>query len=133
MRLNVSQAARAAGVSRGTIYHRIKKGSLSSEKGDDGRTYIQIAELQRVFGSLVIDGVNDVQKPVSIEQSSVQEVEVLRVEVRMLGEQARKAEERELELRGQVQTMLDVLKAQTRLLQAPGQEDRRRRRWWLFG
>jgi len=132
MRLNVSQAAKAASVSRGTIYHRIKKGSLSSEKGDDGRTYIQIAELQRVFGSLVIDGVNDAQKPVSIEQSGVQEIEALRVEVRMLREQARKAEERELEARGQVQTMMDVLKAQTRLL-APGREERRWRRWWPFG
>jgi len=133
MRLNVSQAAKAASVSRGTIYHRIKKGSLSSEKGDDGRTYIQIAELQRVFGSLVIAGVNDVQKQVTVEQLGVQEVEALRVEVRMLREQARKAEERELELRDQVQTMMDVLKAQTRLLEAPGQAERRRRRWWPFG
>jgi len=132
MRLNVSQAAKAASVSRGTIYHRIKKGSLSSEKGDDGRTYIQVAELQRVFGSLVIDGVNDVQKQVTVEQSSVQEIEGLRVEGRMLLARARMAEERELELRGQVRELMNVLKAQTRLL-APGQEDRRRRRWWPFG
>ncbi|MGN7614026.1 hypothetical protein ACQZV8_18305 [Magnetococcales bacterium HHB-1] len=55
--LNVSQAAKVAGVSRTTIYNSIKNGSLSATNsyGTDGSTkgkLIESSELLRVFGTL---------------------------------------------------------------------------------
>lgn len=52
--LSVTEAAEAAGVSRTTIYERVRAGELS--KSADG---IDTAELLRVFGSLVSTGTDD--------------------------------------------------------------------------
>jgi len=131
-RLNISQAARAAGVSRGTLYNHIKKGRLSVEKGDDGRTYVQVAELQRVFDTLNVE-------QVSIEQSHSVNVPALDAGQQALVDALRR--ENEL-LRNQLEqanieklALLDVLKSQTRLLQAPRDalaegNKPRQRRWW---
>ena len=147
-RLNVSQAAKAAGISRSSIYAHIKKGRLTATKGEDGRVYIDVAELQRVYSNLKIEGVSGGVQSVQLDASggvhgvhaSGVELETLRVENRLLREQLRKAEEREQEARQEVRDLLDVVKSQTRLLQAPGQDEasgqgvapgrRGGRRWW---
>src|SRR5947199_5147481 len=48
-KLSQGQAARAAGVSRTTIWRAMKDGRLSYDKGPDGSFHIDLSELVRVF------------------------------------------------------------------------------------
>jgi len=131
MRLNISQAARAAGVSRGTLYNHIKKGRLSVEKGDDGRTYVQVAELQRVYDTLHVEQVSTLSTEqshsVNVDAGQQALVDALRRENELLRNQLEQANIEKLSL-------LDVLKSQARLLEAPRDAQAggkpRRRRWW---
>ena len=50
--LTFSQAIRAAGVARSTIYRYVKDGKLSATRFPDGRRGIDTAELERLFGPL---------------------------------------------------------------------------------
>ena len=52
-KLSQGQAARAAGVSRTTIWRAIKDGRLSYEKAADGSFQIDLSELARVFPDAV--------------------------------------------------------------------------------
>jgi Helix-turn-helix domain len=54
-KVNISQAAQMAGVSRPTIHKKINAGKLSVEKVD-GKTLIDVSELERVFETLVPPG-----------------------------------------------------------------------------
>ncbi len=54
-KVNISQAAHMAGVSRPTIHKKINTGELSTEKAN-GKTFIDVSELERVFGTLVTPG-----------------------------------------------------------------------------
>jgi hypothetical protein len=54
-KVNVSQAAQMAGVSRSTIHKQLNAGKLSAERLD-GKTLIDVSELERVFGTLVPPG-----------------------------------------------------------------------------
>lgn len=49
MRLTISEAARRAGVDRGTMHRKLKAGEISKSEGNDGKPYIDLAELCRVF------------------------------------------------------------------------------------
>ena len=51
-KLNISQAARAAGVSRRTFYRHIEIGKVSCEQGINGEPLIDLSEMQRVYGEL---------------------------------------------------------------------------------
>ena len=50
--LSITEAAKAAGISRPTLYRRIKSGHLSTARQPDGTKGIDSAELLRVFGTL---------------------------------------------------------------------------------
>ena len=50
--LTFSQAIRASGASRSTVYRYVKDGKLSATRFPDGRRGIDTAELERVFGPL---------------------------------------------------------------------------------
>jgi choline dehydrogenase-like flavoprotein len=52
MKLNISQAAKAAGVDRSTIQRKIKSGNLSATLDTVGNKLIDPAELERVFGEI---------------------------------------------------------------------------------
>jgi len=52
MKLNISQAAKAAGVDRSTIQRKIKSGKLSATVDMDGNKLIDPVELERVFGEI---------------------------------------------------------------------------------
>lgn len=51
-KLNITQAAKAAGISRNTLYAHIRSGKISCEKDKSGNKSIDISELQRVYGSI---------------------------------------------------------------------------------
>ena len=50
--LTITEAAKAAGISRPTLYRRIKSGHLSTVRQPDGTKGIDSSELVRVFGVL---------------------------------------------------------------------------------
>jgi len=138
MKLTISQASRATGVARGTLYTHIKKGRLSAEPDEFGRIYVQVAELERVYGTLKSpkastlsieqSGVNTEQsQSVNVDAHQQALVDALRRENELLRNQLDQAHAEKLGL-------LDVLKSQARLLQAPrdaeAESKPRRRRWW---
>lgn len=51
-KLNLSQAAKATGKNRTTIWRHVKSGKLSSERDIDGMPFIDTSELLRVYGEL---------------------------------------------------------------------------------
>ena len=53
--LTITDAAKAAGISRPTLYRRIKSGQLSTVRQSDGTKGIDSVELLRVFGTLQVD------------------------------------------------------------------------------
>lgn len=50
MKVNISQAAEMAGVTRATLYRHIEKKGISVEKDDDNNPRIDVSELVRVYG-----------------------------------------------------------------------------------
>tara|TARA_R110002124_G_scaffold266813_2_gene433833 strand:- start:21375 stop:21989 length:615 start_codon:yes stop_codon:yes gene_type:complete len=53
MQLTITQAAKMANVSRATIYNDIESGELSFELGAKNKKMINVAELERVYKSLI--------------------------------------------------------------------------------
>ena len=49
-KVNISQAAEMAGVTRATFYRHIDKKGISMEKDEDGNPLVDISELARVYG-----------------------------------------------------------------------------------
>jgi hypothetical protein len=64
-RLNVSQAAKAIGKARSTLNRDIANGKVSVTRNGTGQPYIDIAELERVYGSVDI---RTLTEPVQIGQ-----------------------------------------------------------------
>jgi hypothetical protein len=58
-RLNVSQAAKAVGKARSTINRDIENGKVSVSRNGKGQPYIEIAELERVYGEVSIETVTE--------------------------------------------------------------------------
>jgi len=138
MKLTISQASRATSKPRGTLYAHIKKGRLSAEQDEFGRIYVQVVELERVYGTLNSpntstlsteqSGINTEQfQNVTVDTGHQAVVDALRRENELLRNQLDQANQEKLGL-------LDVLKSQTLLLQAPrdaqAEGKPRRRRWW---
>lgn len=48
-RVSISEAAERAGVSRVTMHRALKAGTISKETGDDGKPFVYLSELARVF------------------------------------------------------------------------------------
>ena len=68
--LTITEAAKAAGISRPTLYRRIKSGQLSTVKQPDGTKGVDSSELVRVFG--VLRAVTD--HSVNIEHHKIEDV-----------------------------------------------------------
>jgi len=89
--LNMSEAARAAGVSRGQLYRLVESGRISATKRPNGQQGIDTAELLRVFGALQGTGQADrmnSSRPSGagqlVQQETVRRVSELEAEVRRL-------------------------------------------------
>lgn len=83
MKLNKYQAAKAAGISRTTLDRHIKEGKLSVGKDGTGKIVIDVAELERVYNEVDINGtsqnVSGEQNDTSNDNKAVQpELEILR-------------------------------------------------------
>jgi hypothetical protein len=116
MFLNVSQAAKLAGVTRNTIYRALKSGRMSqTERG------IDLAELERCFGPLKAD---TAQQPEAVRDAQQEQIlsvmaehsAMLREQLEFTKAQLEAAQERERRL-------LDIVEQQSRLLaHQPAQE-----------
>jgi predicted site-specific integrase-resolvase len=51
-KVNLTQGAKMAGISRSTLNRHIKEGKVSKAKGIDGKPCVDTSELQRVYGDL---------------------------------------------------------------------------------
>ncbi|RUQ34617.1 MAG: hypothetical protein EKK71_16000 [Candidatus Competibacteraceae bacterium] len=66
MRMNINQAAKAVGVARSTLYRDIQEGKVSVGKDGRGKPYVDVAELERAYGSVTL---SDTSETVSIGQT----------------------------------------------------------------
>ena len=116
-KISVTEALKLVSVSRTTIYADMEKGTLSYELNAKGRKLIDVAELQRVYGTLE-NGDNPEQKqtphldtsqhngthPIPTENDS-EIVRLLKEQVELLQTEVSVARERE-------QNLMDMLKTE---------------------
>ena len=146
-KLNITDAAKAADISRTTMYAHIKKGKVSCEEDEEGNKWLDISELERVYGKLNTPNVQqDVQvnnaeqglTPSETGRIAVMEREIEHLNAQLKTEQERRqqAESREEEIKAEKTRLLGIIEKQTYLLAAPeGREDSTKTGFWkrLFG
>lgn len=150
-KLNMSEAARAAGITRATLYRHIDKGKLSKEEDSDGNPVIDMSEMLRVYPKLNTnykrDTANDsASKPVFYSGQNTGGTGLLQLRLEQAErerdterERREQAEVRERETKEEVQRLIGVIETQSRQLVAPREEAMTpplaRRRFWgrLFG
>ena len=120
--LNFSQASRATGASRSTLYRYIEEGKISVVRLPNGKRGIDVTELERVFGPLKpLDtspkkrGKTD-KTQVDIFQDRSEVIELLRQQVELLERELTSAKEEKARL-------LDLL--EQRLLESPRDKHRK--------
>lgn len=91
-KLNISHAAKAAGIARRTLQRHIEKGKVSYETGKHGRKLIDTAELIRVYGDLKARGTDGAMRQAGhVAQQTAPddapEIFLLRQQVAMLEKQ----------------------------------------------
>jgi hypothetical protein len=141
-RLNVSQAAKAVGKARSTLNRDIDAGKVSVTRNVKGQPFIDVAELERVYGRMV----QTLTDPVPIghaetsqnsDNVAVAEIQMLRDRLSVL-EQERHREREQLtdrieDLRQERDRLLKVIEEQAgsvRLL--TDQRQSKRRHWWQW-
>lgn len=113
--LNLTAAARAAGINRSTITRALKSGRLSATTNAQGERCIDTAELIRVFGPLQSTGAPD--KRDAIDEKLV---ELLQAQLHLSQEREREGRERETRLLAMLEAeQLARRELETRLLTAP--------------
>jgi hypothetical protein len=137
-KVNISQAAHMAGVSRPTIHKKINAGELSVDKAN-GKTFIDVSELERVFGTLVTPGTPKpnrkdlhVETPqvVTILQSQIDRLQHEIDAIRQERDSERRAREREeAEHRAERERLYGIIEKQTLLLPTP--KDPEEKKGWL--
>ena len=138
-KLNLTQAAQAAGIARGTLYRHIKGGKVACEENGNGERVIDTSELLRVYKTLNSSETfqEDVQ-PAEIEQHKTprdvpllqQEAGFLRQRVAELEQDRAERKEREKSLQDTISKQQDTISRQQQaLLPAP----KKRGFFGLFG
>lgn len=123
MFVSISEAARLAKCSRGTLYKKIKAGELSST--DDG---IDVAELERVFGRLrgvpdeQIDVSSVVQEPIIQYVTDDRLVESLKEQVSFLRVQLEQEKNNSERLLGVIEQQVRLLEHKPIPQEEPGYE-----------
>ena len=124
MKLNITDAAKAIGKPRSTLYRHIKKGKISSDEDGQGNTVIDVSELQRVYGKLNMTATDsDTERSEALHQSaplqSAAEIELLQLRLEHAEKQRDSEKERRERAEGEVERLLSIVEVQTRQLAAP--------------
>jgi predicted site-specific integrase-resolvase len=131
-KLYVAQIPKHFKVSRGTLYRDIRKGRISAETNDKGRTLVDLSELERVYQPRQKGDVSQAASPAHYE--SVHGNSTLRREVELLRE--RLAENAIVidDLRSERDRLISLIEEQAttvKLLTDERQkEPKPKRRWW---
>ena len=108
--ITISEAAKRDYASRATLQRHIKSGKLSVAREDNGFKYIQIAELERVYGATGVSRqASATPKSTSKNSDLMAELAVAQKELEMLRDQNEEYREREKRL-------MDTVEAQQRML-----------------
>ena len=108
--ITISEAAKRDYASRATLQRHIKSGKLSVAREDNGFKYIQIAELERVYGATGVSRqASATPKSASKNSDLAAELAVAQKELEMLRDQNEEYREREKRL-------MDTVEAQQRML-----------------
>ena len=127
-RLNVSHAAKAAGIARRTLQRHIEKGKVSYETGKHGRKLIDTAELIRVYGDLKAPVADGAVRQVG--QAAHQTAPDVTPEILLLRQQVTTLEKQLDETKRDKDRLLTIVEQQTYLL--THQPPKRRSVWqWL--
>lgn len=92
MKYNITQAAKVVGVSRSTLNRDIKNGKVSTVINAKGKPEIQIAELERVYGTVTLsdsthsDTVKQVRTPENGTDNRVLETKIESLEQQLARE-----------------------------------------------
>lgn len=127
MKLTTQQAAQATSKSRSTIWRAAKSGKVSAERTATGDFVIEVAELERVFGSL--------NRPATSHHGSIKQLEtatetsVLRREVDLLREQIDALRADKADLQAERDRLLTIVEGHQRLL-TNQRSSRHRWPWW---
>jgi chromosome segregation ATPase len=72
-KLSISEAHRATGKARSTIERHIADGLLSAEMNESGRAFIDVSELQRVYGGVDLAAIKKAkEKPASLQSTTTE-------------------------------------------------------------
>ena len=127
-KLNMSQAARAAGKSRKTLYRHIDAGKLSMEKDATDNPVIDVSELQRVYGDLNMNATNDTvgqdrNMPHEATGGAQHEIELLKLRLKMTERERDTERERREQSDEERHRLLAIIETQTKQLVAPKEPD----------
>lgn len=117
MKLSISEAARRAGVTRVTIYKKLKAGELSKEAGEDGTPVIDLSELARLYPQAV-----NTDDTGGYTNEYSQDYRLLQAELEHLRERLADTERRAERAESDKSRLFDQLQATTRLLERPRAE-----------
>ena len=124
MKLNITDASKAIGKPRSTLYRHIDKGKVSAEEDGEGNTVIDVSELQRVYGALDLGATrDDTEQNVVLQQSatvqSVADLEVLRLKLEYAERERDTERERRERAEHEVERLLSIVEFHARQLAAP--------------
>ncbi len=124
-KLNLTQAAKAAGIARGTLYKHIQEGKISCQLDDKGKRVIDTSELMRVYGEInQPETAHERSEDRPIEQKETQEetevVEVLRERIGDLEKQVEDMRQDKEASNKRESELIDIVKQQQTLLLPSG-------------
>lgn len=123
-RLNLTQAAKAANVSRSTLYRHIKEGRLSRTLNHSNEPEIDVSELMRVYGELE-QRYSTTKQPIEHHETSVthhemeQEIEILRLKLKHSEELKSREEQEKIQWQEQAEKLALMLTHQKEYNEAP--------------
>lgn len=139
-KLSISEAHRATGKARSTIERHVADGTLSAEKNEAGRAFIDVSELQRVYGEVNPAAIKKAkQKPASLQPAATEngpELQLLQQRLEFTERERDEAQRREREAteerreaarqfqaeRERLQTTIELQATQIKQLAAPSAE-----------
>ena len=125
-KLNISQAARAANISRNTLYKKLKRGAISKEQDAEGNPVIDVSELLRVYPKLDMDAALDTEEDTAHKSEPVTTQDtigaaLLELEIKHLNEKLQAEQERRRDAEEREQRLLEIVETQSRMLPAPAE------------
>ena len=84
MKFNLNQAAKAVNIARSTLYRDINNGKVSITKDAKGKSFIDVSELERVYGTVKL---NDTEESVpEIHNATLDNTRLYEQEISLLRE-----------------------------------------------